>query len=759
MKELSLENLYLFFVLALGFLAIADLIVGVSNDAVNFLSSAIGSKAVSFKKIMIIASFGIALGAIFSSGMMEVARKGIFNPELYYFDEIMIIFLAVMITDILLLDFFNTLGLPTSTTVSIVFELLGAAVSIAAYKIWENSQSINELITYINYSKATQIILGIILSVFIAFTIGAIVQWVSRLILSFDFKRNSNIVSSIFGGIAITSITYFILIKGIKGTSYSEITFNYFQGETINNLIESNASQIIIYLTVIWSLISFFLIEVYKTNIYKIIILVGTFALALAFAGNDLVNFIGVPIAAWQSYEAWTISGIPADQLSMGILSSKVETPNLILFFAGAIMVITLWFSSRAKNVLKTSIDLSDQSEIKEKFKANILAKYLVTFFVELNNGIQKIVPAKIKEIIENRFAPSNQLLLSNTIIEKPAFDMVRASVNLIVASILISIATSYKLPLSTTYVTFMVAMGTSLSDRAWGSESAIFRVSGVLNVIGGWFITAIVAFSAAALVALLMETSLFFMPILFLFTCFLLYRNYLRYNKEAKKVKLENEILEIEKNTLEGVINESSKNIENVLNRSVKIFTLTTEGISKSDIKLLKKNSRQVTKLSDEVDELQENIFNYLKSNKKANKKATEFYLIILEKLTQITKRLSKISKITLKHVDEDRRKLPLSNIKVLLGLDINFKRLFESVINIFINKDFKKIEDVLLDIIQARDEIENQIKRYKEENQNNKRYDKLHLEILSICSEILNAIKQLLENYYSIKSETELK
>ena len=759
MKELSLENLYLFFVLALGFLAIADLIVGVSNDAVNFLSSAIGSKAVSFKKIMIIASFGIALGAIFSSGMMEVARKGIFNPELYYFDEIMIIFLAVMITDILLLDFFNTLGLPTSTTVSIVFELLGAAVSIAAYKIWENSQSINELITYINYSKATQIILGIILSVFIAFTIGAIVQWVSRLILSFDFKRNSNIVSSIFGGIAITSITYFILIKGIKGTSYSEITFDYFQGETINNLIESNASQIIIYLTVIWSLISFFLIEVYKTNIYKIIILVGTFALALAFAGNDLVNFIGVPIAAWQSYEAWTISGIPADQLSMGILSSKVETPNLILFFAGAIMVITLWFSSRAKNVLKTSIDLSDQSEIKEKFKANILAKYLVTFFVELNNGIQKIVPAKIKEIIENRFAPSNQLLLSNTIIEKPAFDMVRASVNLIVASILISIATSYKLPLSTTYVTFMVAMGTSLSDRAWGSESAIFRVSGVLNVIGGWFITAIVAFSAAALVALLMETSLFFMPILFLFTCFLLYRNYLRYNKEAKKVKLENEILEIEKNTLDGVINESSKNIENVLNRSIKIFTLTTEGISKSDIKLLKKNSRQVTKLSDEVDELQENIFNYLKSNKKANKKATEFYLIILEKLTQITKRLSKISKITLKHVDEDRRKLPLSNIKVLLGLDINFKRLFESVINIFINKDFKKIEDVLLDIIQARDEIENQIKRYKEENQDNKRYDKLHLEILSLCSEILNALKQLLENYYSIKSETELK
>ena len=532
-----------------------------------------------------------------------------------------------------------------------------------------------------------------------------------------------------------------------------------FQNRTINNIIESNAAQIILYLTIIWSSISYFLIEVYKTNIYKIIILIGTFALALAFAGNDLVNFIGVPIAAWQSYEAWTISGIPADQLSMGILSSKVETPNLILFFAGAIMVITLWFSSRAKNVLKTSIDLSDQSEIKEKFKANRLAKFLVMFVVRLNSGVQKIIPVKIKEIIENRFAPSYQLLLSNTIIEKPAFDIVRASVNLIVASILISIATSYKLPLSTTYVTFMVAMGTSLSDRAWGSESAIFRVSGVLNVIGGWFITAIVAFSAAALVALLMETSLYFMPILFLFTCFLLYRNYLRYNKEAKKIKSENEILEIEKNTLDGVIKESSKNIENVLNRSVKIFTYTTEGVSKNDIKLLKKNTSQVTKLSDEVNELQENIFNYLKSNKKANKKATEFYLIILEKLTQITKKLRKISKITLKHVDEDRRKLPLSNIKVLLGIDLNFKRLFEDVINIFINKDFRKIEDVLLGIIQAKDRIENQIKRYKEENQGSKRYDKLQLEILTLCSEILTALKELLESYYSIKSETELK
>ena len=272
---------------------------------------------------------------------MEVARKGIFNPELYYFDEIMIIFLAVMITDILLLDFFNTLGLPTSTTVSIVFELLGAAVAIGAYKIWENNQSIVELINYINTSKATQIILGIVLSVFIAFTIGAIVQWISRLILTFDFDKNSKMISSIFGGIAITSITYFILIKGLKGTSYSQTTFDYFNGETINSIIDKNTTQIIIYLTIIWSLVSFIYSEIFKSNIYKLIILIGTFALALAFAGNDLVNFIGVPIAAWQSYEAWLSSGIPADQLTMDVLSSKVETPTLILFFAGAIMAVS----------------------------------------------------------------------------------------------------------------------------------------------------------------------------------------------------------------------------------------------------------------------------------------------------------------------------------------------------------------------------------------------------------------------------------
>ena len=750
-----MENLYLYIVLALAFLAVADLVVGVSNDAVNFLSSAIGSKAVSFKKIMIIASIGIAIGAIFSSGMMEVARKGIFNPSEYYFDEIMIIFLAVMITDIILLDFFNTLGLPTSTTVSIVFELLGAAVSIGAYKVWENSQSIVELINYINYTKATQIVLGIVLSVFIAFSIGAIVQWISRLILTFKFEKKSFILSSIFGGIAITSITYFILIKGIKGTSYSNLEIDFFNGNTIKYIIEENATQIVLYSIILWSLISMIAIKLFNVNIYKVIILIGTFALALAFAGNDLVNFIGVPIAGWQSYEAWVQSGIPADKMTMDILSNKVETPNLILLFAGTIMVITLWFSARAKNVLKTSIDLSDQSEIQERFKANFLAKILVQFFEKINSLFQNLQSENLKEKIENRFIPANQLLLSNTIIEKPAFDMVRASVNLIVASILISIATSYKLPLSTTYVTFMVAMGTSLSDRAWGSESAVYRVSGVLNVIGGWFITAIVAFLAAGLVAFLMNLNSIFIPILFLVTCYIIYRNYKNYNIESKKIKLENEKLESEKSTLKGVVKEGSKNIKNVIKRSNKIYSNIADGIARNDLKLLKKNSNQITKLKDEVDELQENIFVYLKKEKRSTEQATKLYLVILNKLTEITTNLQYISKKSFKHVEKDKRKLALSQIKNILSIEGSFQNIFKEVIEIFGERKYDKIEALLIVIIKLKNEINDQVLRLSNSDVKSKN-ETLNLEILEKSSMVLVSLKELLENFYSMNSES---
>ena len=538
---------YILMLVALAVLAIVDLVVGVSNDAVNFLNSAIGSKAISVKKIMIIASLGVFFGAVTSSGMMEVARKGIFNPNMFMFQDIMFIFMAVMITDILLLDIFNSLGMPTSTTVSIVFELLGAAVCISLLKISANdSQSLGDIWNYINHKKAIQIINGILLSVVVAFSVGAIVQFISRLIYSFNFEKRATYINALFGGFAITAITYFIIIKGLKGTPfYSDIKF----------LIEGNTVTIIAASFVAWSIISQLLIQIFKVNILKLIIGVGTFSLAMAFSGNDLVNFVGVPIAAWNSYQAWEISGIAADSFSMGSLAKKVPSNIWLLLIAGAIMVITLWTSSKAQNVIKTGIDLSRQGEGHEKFKPNPLSRIVVRASMAINTGISYILPKSTLIFIDSKFQKPVIDLPKSKTYELPAFDLVRAAVNLIVAGILISIATSMKLPLSTTYVTFMVAMGTSLADRAWGRESAVYRVAGVINVIGGWFLTAITAFIAAAIVAYLISWDMVMIPVLLAVVTLLIARNTLIHRNKSKEIKKQEFIERAELITINGVI------------------------------------------------------------------------------------------------------------------------------------------------------------------------------------------------------------
>ena len=386
---------YILMLVALAVLAIVDLVVGVSNDAVNFLNSAIGSKAISVRNIMIIASLGVFMGAITSSGMMEVARKGIFNPSMFMFQDIMIIFMAVMITDILLLDIFNSLGMPTSTTVSIVFELLGAAVCISLIKISTNdTQTFSDIWNYINHETATKIILGILLSVVVAFSVGAIVQFVSRVIYSFNFDKRPTYISALFGGFAITAITYFIIIKGMKGTPfYKDVKF----------LIEGNTIIIIAGSFVVWAIISQVLIQAFKINILKLIIGIGTFSLAMAFSGNDLVNFVGVPIAAWNSYEAWSVSGVSADAFSMGVLAKKVPSNVWLLLLAGAIMVVTLWTSSKAKNVIKTGIDLSRQGEGHEKFKPNPLSRVTVRLAMTINAGIRFVIPKPTLAFIDSK--------------------------------------------------------------------------------------------------------------------------------------------------------------------------------------------------------------------------------------------------------------------------------------------------------------------------------------------------------------------
>jgi phosphate/sulfate permease len=532
-----LESAYIFIVGIILILAVSDLIVGVSNDAVNFLNSAIGSKVISFKNIMILASLGVAIGALSSSGMMEIARKGIFNPEAFYFNDIIIIFLSVMITDILILDLFNSWGLPTSTTVSIVFELLGAAVVMSLIKILTSGSDLNEIENYINIQKASEIVLGILLSVFIAFSIGALIQWLSRLILTFDFESKSISLNSVFGSISFTTIINFILIKGIKGTPYSDKTYPLFNDLTINQFIDSNILIFWISSLIFWFIVSFTLIRYFKIDIYKIIIGIGTFSLALAFAGNDLVNFIGVPIAALESFQTWSNSAISATEFSMVSLSEKVNTKPIYLLISGIIMVLTLWFSSKAKNVVKTSLDLSNQNKIDEKFSSNFIGKFLVSIGIAFNSIIIKYLPQSILKKIEKSFEYKDNFNVHNSIDDKkPSFDKLRACLNLVIAAILISIATSYKLPLSTTYVTFMVAMGTSLSDRAWSNESAIYRVSGVVNVIGGWFLTAFSAFTICGVIVLIIyNTDIIGVVFTLIIVGFLLVRNHLNFKKKGE--------------------------------------------------------------------------------------------------------------------------------------------------------------------------------------------------------------------------------
>ncbi|WP_372745393.1 inorganic phosphate transporter [Lutibacter sp.] len=748
-----MDNLYLLMIVALGILAIADLVVGVSNDAVNFLNSAIGSKAVSFKTIMIVASIGIACGAIFSSGMMEVARKGIFNPGMFMFSDIMIIFMAVMITDILLLDFFNTLGMPTSTTVSIVFELLGAAVAVALIKIGADNGSFTDVVSYINTDKATQIIFGILLSVLVAFSIGALVQYLSRLLLSFNFEKKPNWIGAVFGGIALTSIMYFILMKGIGGTNYAKQSFDFIGGETIKDFLEHYVFAIILANLIVWSSLAYILIAFFKTNIYKIIIIVGTFALALAFAGNDLVNFIGVPIAAWQSYEAWVASGIPANEFTMKILSEKVPTPTFLLFIAGMVMVVTLWFSSKAKAVVKTSLDLSSQGETKERFEPNFLSRVLVRSTILISKYITTLIPNSIEEKIEKQFEKPVIKLVEGKKHELPAFDLVRAAVNLMVAGVLISIATSYKLPLSTTYVTFMVAMGTSLADRAWGSESAVYRVAGVLNVIGGWFFTAISAFIAAGIAAYLIYLGgATMIAILLLIAVALLIRNSLSHLKKSKEIKAEDSLNRSESKSVQGVIEESADNIAKVLKRVSKIQENTINGLIKQDLPTLKKAKNTVGKLESEIDDLQNNIFYFIKNLDESSVSASTFYIDVIGDLQDIAQSVGFISKVSHKHIHNNHKGLKVNQTKELKGISENLNRLFGKMREIFETRSFDKIGA----IIEEKKELLNDVSKCAQKQvertrttESSPKNTTLYFSILLETEDLIKATMSLLELY----------
>ena len=487
-----MDYVYLGFVIFLFILAISDLWVGVSNDAVNFLNSAIGSKAARFRTIIIVAAIGVFCGAVMSNGMMDIARHGIFRPEQFTFQELMYVFLAVMVTDIILLDVFNSLGLPTSTTVSMVFELLGATFAMAMLKMAAADDGMG-FADYMNTEKALSVIMAIFVSVAIAFVFGFLIQYITRILFTFNFRKNLTWKIGIFGGIALTAIVYFMLIKGVKDLSFMTAEAKAWVNDNTWMLL----LICFIGFTILMQVLHFC-----KVNVFKVIVLVGTFSLATAFAGNDLVNFIGVPLAGYSSYvDYMAAGGGDPDGHLMGVLNEPASTPVVFLFCAGLVMVIALATSKKAHNVTKTEIGLSRQDEGDEMFGSSKVARSLVRWSNVTAEKVIAITPGRVRNWINNRF-DETQICKE----DGAAYDLVRASVNLMVASMLIALGTSLKLPLSTTYVTFMVAMSTSLADRAWSRESAVFRVTGMLSVIGGWFVTAGVAFAGAFILALLMH-------------------------------------------------------------------------------------------------------------------------------------------------------------------------------------------------------------------------------------------------------------
>ncbi|MDN3596297.1 inorganic phosphate transporter [Zunongwangia endophytica] len=747
-----MEDVYIVMLVALLALAITDLVVGVSNDAINFLNSAIGSKAVSMRTILIVASIGVAVGAIFSSGLMEVARKGIFLPQQFYFEEIMIIFMAVMITDVLLLDFFNSIGLPTSTTVSIVFELLGAAVSIAIIKIYKDGGDLGLLTNYINTSKATEIIIGILMAVVIAFIIGLLVQYISRLIFSFQFEKKMKYVGGAFGGASLTAILYFILIKGLKSVTYlSEETLNY-----INN----NTFIIILIGFVVFSIISQLLMSIFKLNILRVIIVIGTFALALAFAGNDLVNFIGVPIAAWQSFTLWEAayqsSGTLPSELLMSGLSGSVPTPEFLLIIAGGVMVVTLWFSSKAKAVVETGVNLARQGDGVERFEPNWLSRSIVRYSVIVSGAVSTVVPKVIKNKIDKKFEkPENTSRTKR--LDAPAFDMVRASVNLVVASILISIGTNLKLPLSTTYVTFMVAMGSSLADRAWDRESAVYRVAGVLNVIGGWFVTALVAFTAAALFAcIIYYGGTIALAVLIILAVVLVVRSGIVHSRKSKEEKKNKRYNRTDIITINEITTETSENISSVIHGINRMYTKTVDNLGYHDLGKLKKNNKAIGKLEEEVDDLKGNIFYFIKSLDDDSVEASKFYILILDYLQDMTQSIAFITRNSYNHVHNNHKNLKFNQIRDLKKVDDRMQVLFDDIEHTFNNHEFGKIDQILTDkqelLDYVSDLIQKQINRIRTSEtspRNTKLYFGLLLETRDLITSTMSLL-QLFQDFY---------
>ncbi|MBF6628727.1 MAG: inorganic phosphate transporter [Proteiniphilum sp.] len=635
-----MDSIYLIIVIILLCLATLDLIVGVSNDAVNFLNSSIGSRVAPLWVIFTVASIGVLVGVLFSSGMMEVARSGVFYPEKFTFPAIMTLFLAVMLTDVILLDLFNTFGLPTSTTVSLVFELLGAAVAVALFTLW-TTETGEQLGDFINSGKALAIISGIFISIAIAFIVGSIIMYISRLIFSFNYGKTFRLLGAIWSGLALTAITYFAIFKGLKGSVL--VT-----AETLAYL-ENNMATALLYTFVGWTVLMALLQHIFRVKILKIIVLAGTAALAMAFAGNDLVNFIGVFMAGFDSFKIASevaASGGDVNTLYMGDLAQPVVANIGWLMGAGIIMVLALWFSKKSRSVTDTEVNLARKGEGIERFSSSPLSRSIVRSSLNFSKTIDQITPAPVKRFLENRFEP---IALENN----ASFDLIRASVNLTIAALLISLGTSLKLPLSTTYVTFMVAMGSSLADRAWGRESAVYRINGVLTVVAGWLLTALIAFSASLLIGLFLAWGgKIAIAVMVLLVGFLLYKSSKLHTQRKSK---EEQLQKVPSSEIQ-LVTSCNEDVRLVLEKTLSIYKSVLDGLRDEDRKRVKKAMNEAYDLYEKFGD--KRTYEVVPTIEKMQMNALDLeqeYVQLVDYSYEITKSLKAITESTFRYIDNN--------------------------------------------------------------------------------------------------------
>lgn len=696
-----MEPIFIVIVVLLALFAIFDLIVGVANDAINFLNAALGAKVAPHNVILFVAAAGILVGVLTSSGMMEVARNGVFYPGEFTFAEIMILFVGVMLSDVVLLNTFNSLGLPTSTTVSLVFELLGSAVAIALYKISvESGLTINDLGNFINSGKAMVIISGILVSVVIAFTVGGILMYISRLIFTFRYNKMFSRLGAMWCGISLTGIIYFALFKGLKSSGLVPVELTAF--------INENTMTALLGIWVVCSLL-LGLMQYFRVNIMKFTILAGTFALALAFAGNDLVNFIGVPFAGFDSFKLAMDSGNL--NMTMEALAQPAHINIWMLLAAGVVMVLTLFFSRDAMKVAQTQLDLSSQQESEERFNSSVFSRNIVRFAVKFNAAYNKLMPASTRTWVNRRFTP-----LSAEERGDASYDLIRAAVNLTAASILICLGTSLKLPLSTTYVIFMVAMGSSLADRAWGRDSAVYRITGVLVVISGWFVTALAGFVISFIVVMFLAWGGWIALAIVSLLCGYALCHHLIFKAKSKK---EDKLTIKEDAEDADVLYACTETVCSTMHQISDIYNHMLVALFTENRKSLKEVVQQSEQLYKDANKRKYEIMMTIKKLQDQKIETAHFYVQVVDYITEVTKALLHCTRPAYEHIDNNHKGFTEDQIVDLKLINDEVENIFNSVNQMLASNDFSKLDqimtmrDALFGIIAER--IKNQIRRIK--------------------------------------------